>query len=98
VAAKRAEANASARTLISKFESDQQSFRQSAGRILRVDRFNRGSNPQVGRNQLHWLETGRNPEIVRSSGTGAQAQPNAGSVNSNAFGFPPAEGGPLPRA
>jgi hypothetical protein len=35
-------------TPISEFEPGQQSFRQSAGKILRMGWFNRGSNPHVG--------------------------------------------------
>jgi hypothetical protein len=51
VATTRAEAKVSARTLISEFESGQQSFRQFAGMVLRMGWFNRGSNPHSADNR-----------------------------------------------
>src|SRR3974390_3145590 len=72
----------------SEFESGQQSFRQSAGMILRMGWFNRGSNPQVGQNQLHGLETGRNPKQSGAEGSARQRNPKAALRTPDAFGVP----------
>jgi len=53
---------------------------------------------KLAENQLHWLETGRNPATVRGSETGAQAQPETGHAKIARMIFPPVDGGLLLRA
>jgi hypothetical protein len=57
----RAEAKASVRSLISQFESGQQSFWQFAGTILRLADSFAVRFRTLAENQLHWLEAGEIP-------------------------------------